>query len=186
MHADLNIPSLETERLLLRQLHPDDLDDIYLLFSNPNVMKYDGGVTLTNRQQAEQYLYTIGHPLLYKNKQGITWAFIEKKTAKFVGTGGIRNWHGRSFAEVGLVIAEEHWNKKYGSEAMQKIIEFAFRTLKLDFVYAATLPENLPARRLVERLDFQFQGWAQQYLLVNQHVPAMLFIKENPENKKVG
>ncbi|MFA8438186.1 GNAT family N-acetyltransferase [Pueribacillus sp. YX66] len=185
MNRQVQIPMLQTERLWLRQLHPGDVDDIYLLFSNPNVMKYDGGFVLRDKKQADEYIYTIGNSLVYENKVGITWAFIERKTGDFVGTGGIKNWYGRQHAEVGLVIAEQYWNRKFGREALQKIVQFAFEKLKLTYVYAATLPENKQAIRLVERLGFRFQGWNHHYWLANQYVQAMVFIQENPLYKKI-
>lgn len=179
MGANITIPSLESDRLLFRPLNEADVHDVFALFSNPNVMKYDGGVTVTQLEQAEEYIFTIGHSDFYKRKEGVTWAFIEKKTGNFVGTGGIKNWYGRPYAEIGLVLSEPYWNQRFGFEAMNTMIQFGFQTLQLNFIYAAILLENKPALRLVERLGFRFHHVEQQYWLSDYPVQALIFTKEN-------
>lgn len=172
-HFNMKIPTLETERLLIRPLDYKDIDDVFLLFSNPNVMKYDSGYVITDKQDAKAYIDMSMH----QNQDGFAWAIEEKKSGSFVGTGGLKNWYGSHFAEVGLILDERYWNQKFGSEAVHKIVEFAFQTLRLSFVYATTLPENKRSIRLLERLGFQFYGWTNDYWFANRYVNGLVFIK---------
>lgn len=179
MENEATILRLKGERLILRQLEKHDVDDVLALFSNPNVMKYDGGTVLTTKSQAEHYVYAFSHPHLYQVKDSITWAFIEKKSGNFIGTGGLKNWFGSNHAEIGAVIGEAYWGQSYGREALQAILYFAFNKLKLDYVYAATHPENKRAHDLLHRLGFQFQGWNHNYVIGDQYMKVKIYIKKN-------
>ncbi len=181
MENEARIPRLDAERLILRELERQDIEDVFALFSNPNVMKYDGGMILTTRSQAENYVYAFGNPLLYQVMDSVTWAFIEKKSGHFIGTGGLKNWFGSNHAEIGAVIGEAYWGQSYAREALQAILSFAFSRLKLTYVYAATHRENKRANDLLHRLGFQFQGWNHNYVIGDQYMQVKMYIKKNPD-----
>lgn len=174
---DVKTPRLETERLILRPLSFKDVDNVFLLFSNPNVMKSDMGYVMTDRQEAKDYIEMS----IQDNHNGFVWAIEEKQTGSFIGTGGLKNCYGKLSAEVGLIIDERYWNKKFGSEAVKKIVEFAFQTLQLSYIYATTLPENHRSIRLLKRLGFRFYGWTNCYLYANCYVNGFVFIKSKCE-----
>jgi len=170
-------PKLETERLVLRPLSYKDIDNVFLLFSNPNVMKYDSGYVMTDKREAKEYVEMS----MRDTGNGIVWGFEEKGTGAFIGTGGLKNWCESSSAEIGLIIDERYWNQKYGSEAVKKIVEFAFQTLRLAYVYATTLPENQRSIRLLQRLGFRFYGWTSSYWYADHYVNGLVFIKNRYE-----
>lgn len=173
------IPSLETERLLLRQLSSKDIDDIFFLFSDPQVMKFEGEITMTDRKQAEQFIATFGNPFWYVAQHSVVWAFVEKETNRVIGTGGLRHWNGGPRAEIGLDVVQDCWSKGYGSEALHAMISFAFQTLKLHEVYAYIHTKNKAAFQLVKRAGFEYRGSVENYPLANQYVQALFFIKKN-------
>ena len=177
-HSGWFIPTLYTNRLLLRQLEWDDIDDIFQLFSDPEVMKLDGGMTMNERWQAEQFVFQYGHPVWYLKKQWLIWAIVEKETDRLIGSGGFKNWNGREEAEVGLDIIKDCWNKGYGQEALEAMLSFAFGKLGLKKVYAAMLSKNKKALHLVQRMGFQYVGVNNKYPHANQFFNALLFVRE--------
>jgi len=52
------------------------------------------------------------------------------------------------------------------TESMNKIIDYGFKDLNLSRFEAATLPENEPSRKLLEKLGFKYEGVAQSYLKI--------------------
>src|SRR5688572_3021084 len=84
--ADLEV--LETKRLILRQIHDDDFDELYRMNSDPVIMKYVGDGSTRNREQMMKELeMLISH---YTRKPGLgIWATILKDTNRFVGASGL-------------------------------------------------------------------------------------------------
>lgn len=173
----MKTPILETERLILRPLNYRDVDALFLLFSNPNVMKYDSGSVMVDKREAKKYVEMS----MRNTESGIVWGFEEKGTGALIGTGGIKYGCEGSSAEVGLLIDERYWNQKYGSEAVKKIVEFAFQTLQFTYVFATTLPKNHRSIRLLQRLGFRFYGWTNYYLYANRYVKGFVFVKSKYE-----
>jgi ribosomal-protein-alanine N-acetyltransferase len=73
-----------------------------------------------------------------------------------VQSGSLGYWIGAPFARQG-----------YMTEAMRAMLRFAFRDLDLHRIEAATLPDNVPSRRLLEKFGFAQEGYAREYLRVN-------------------
>lgn len=69
-------------------------------------------------------------------------------------------------ANVGYWIGLPHTRRGHMSEALQIVLHFCFSTLQLHRVEAATLPENLASRGLLERAGFRQEGLARQYLCI--------------------
>ncbi len=93
-------PTLETERLVLREISKDDAEGIFACFSNENVTRYYGQDNLENIEQAEAFVYFFANS--YKEKRGIRWGIEIKGTQGIIGTIGFNAWspkHKR--AEIG-------------------------------------------------------------------------------------
>lgn len=68
---------------------------------------------------------------------------------------------------LGYWMGERHAGKGHMSEAVRGALRFAFQDLALHRVEAACLPNNVPSRRLLERVGFQQEGMARSYLRIN-------------------
>ena len=67
---------------------------------------------------------------------------------------------------LGYWIGEPYARHGYMREAVNAVVSYAFRTLKLSRVEAACLPENQPSRGLLESCGFKYEGVAQSYLQI--------------------
>lgn len=82
---------LETERLLLRHLVMDDLDELFTLYSDHEIRKYFPEGVLTREETKEELEWHMnGHP---RHPELGLWATIHKATGKFIGRCGLL--HGR-------------------------------------------------------------------------------------------
>ncbi|PWW26842.1 acetyltransferase (GNAT) family protein [Cytobacillus oceanisediminis] len=84
------IPTLETKRLLLREISKDDADGIFSCFSNENVTRYYGQETLDNIEQAKGFVDFFANS--YKEKRGVRWGIELKGNQGIIGTIGFNAW----------------------------------------------------------------------------------------------
>ena len=147
---------LETERLVLRRFQPDDLDDLASLYADPQVMRF--WPRPMTREETQEWL---NRAPAYYAKHGIgMWATLRKPELRFVGRCGLmrKNIAGISEYEVGYMIAAAEWGQGLAPEAARAIISFAFERFGPPRVIALIRPENLPSRRVAEKLGLRRVG----------------------------
>lgn len=77
------------------------------------------------------------------------------------------DWRSRS-AEVGIFIGDKkYWNKGYGSEAMQLILQFGFNRLNLNRIYLQVFETNPRAIRAYEKCGFVLEGRLRQDMFLD-------------------
>ena len=160
---------LETPRLILRQLTDDDVDNLYLLDNDPEVMRFiSGGVTSSYETIQDVFLPNVLSYYEKYDKLGF-WAVIEKSTQEFIGWIVLRPESHFCFAkllnavednalELGYRWRKISWNKGYATEASLAIIN---KTLALENCFkiiAWALPENTASIRVMEKLGMRLQA----------------------------
>src|SRR4026208_1850502 len=108
---------LETNRLILRHLIMDDMDDLFALYSNPEVRKYFPEGTLTYEEAKEELEWFLnGHP---EHPELGLWATTQKEPYRFIGRWGRRPWtiDGRTEVEVAYLLDKAYWRRGLGTEA---------------------------------------------------------------------
>ena len=151
--------SIETERLILRELLPTDIDGMFELDSNPEVHIYLGNKPVTHIEQSREYIKNIRQQYL---DNGIgRWAVILKETNEFVGWSGLKlnkdllNKH-QNFYEIGYRFIQKHWGKGYGTESSKAFIEYGFKEMKIDTIYGYADSGNLSSRKILEKIGLQY------------------------------
>ncbi len=153
------MPSIETERLLLRKLRPDDLDDVAALFADRDVVRYVGNGQPAGRDEAERALHSI---LQRWQEQGYgRWAISDRTTAEFLGIGGFRSLLGTP--EIVYHLAKAHWGKGYATELGRAALRFGFEDCGFDRIVAIAKPQNIASIRVMEKLGMQFEKHARYY-----------------------
>ncbi|OAB43614.1 GNAT family N-acetyltransferase [Paenibacillus glacialis] len=71
------------------------------------------------------------------------------------------------FADVGYFIDPEEKNKGYMTAALHLILKYSFQSLALHRIQAAILLDNQPSRRVLEKVGFQPEGIARQFIKIN-------------------
>lgn len=150
---------IETERLILRELQLSDADGMFELDSNPNVHLFLGNRPVKHIEESIEYIENIQKQ--YQNFGIGRWAVILKETNEFIGWSGIKyitdeiNKH-QNFYELGYRFIEEHWGKGYASEAGKAFVDYAFKELKAEALYAYADAGNEGSRKILEKLGFHF------------------------------
>lgn len=143
---------LETPRLLLRELTPEDAGALARILSDPETMLYYS--VPYDRAGVEQWI--ARNRERYK-KDGVgLWAMLLKSTAphcELIGDCGIiRQQVEQDFLyEIGYHLRRDCWGQGLATEAAVACREWGFQRLKTDRLISLIRPENLPSRRVAER-----------------------------------
>ena len=149
----LPFQNLESERLLLRQITPDDVDQIFALISNPETMKYIPRPLATTKDDAMGHIKMIQDKIV--SNEGINWAITEKGNPKMIGIIGhyrIRWEHFRS--EIGYMLLPEYQGKGIITEAIQLLVDYGFNEMNMHSLEAIIDPENTASARVLEKNNF--------------------------------
>jgi len=167
------VPVIQTNRLYLDAISDQDIEALYDLFSQKQVVKYYDLPAFTSIDQA--------HKLRHLDKQrietgtGIRWAIRLQRGGKLIGTCGFNSWNERCHsAVVGYDLHPNYWRKGISSEAVSAIIEVAFSGQlpcgHIHRIQADTIPGNQASERLLTKLGFVEEGlrhdagyWKEQY-----------------------
>ncbi|MEO5693441.1 MAG: GNAT family N-acetyltransferase [Usitatibacter sp.] len=143
-------PTIETERLLLRQFRNEDLEAYAPMCADPEVMRYLGtGVTLTRTETWRAMATMLGHWKLL----GYGMFAIElKTTGQLLGRAGFLDPPGWPGFELGWVLGPQHWGKGYALEAATAARDYAFKEMGRDRVISVIRPENARSIRVAEKL----------------------------------
>lgn len=148
---------LETERLKLRRLLPEDLESLYALYRDPEIRRYFPEGMLSYEETKEELEYFLnGHP---KHPELGLWATILKETGDFIGRCGLLPWtlEGRHEVEVAFMLDKAYWGRGLATEAAESIAAYAFETLGLTRLVCLIDEENLASQRVAERIGMTFE-----------------------------
>ncbi len=144
---------LETERMLLRQFTPADVDLLVELDSDPEVMQHITGGLPTSRTEVETEVLPafLGY---YERAAGYGfWAAIEKSTGDFLGWFHFRpgEGHHADEPELGYRLRRAAWGKGYAVEGSRALIDKGFEEFGVRRVVAETMVVHTASRRVMEK-----------------------------------
>lgn len=146
---------IETERLLLREIHESDIDDLFELDSDPEVHRFLGNRPVKDKQDVTDIIKSIRDQYVHN---GIgRWAVIERNTGDFIGWSGLKfvreiiNQH-RDFHDIGYRLKRKFWGNGYATESAIASLQFGFNQLNLDEIYAAANIENEASNRILKKI----------------------------------
>lgn len=146
-------PNLETERLYLRRITKEDVNEIFALRSNKETMKYIPRPLAKTKEDALGHIAIIEEKI--ENNEAINWAITLKNSPRLIGIIGhyrIKPEHFRS--EIGYMLLPEHHGKGIITEAMQETVKYGFEIMKLHSIEAIIDPENYASERVLQKSGF--------------------------------
>lgn len=174
-------PFLIGKKVYLRPLEIEDVNQEYLQWVN------DARVTLgrieihfpVTKEKQLEYVKSI----LNRNDHAF-FAIVEKGTDKFIGTAkmGPINWVHR-FTEHAIMIGDTTtWNKGYGGEVIQILLEYGFRVLNMHKIYAGVSAANPASLRKNERVGYKVEAVFKNKFFTNgKYVDHVVMSMSNDE-----
>jgi RimJ/RimL family protein N-acetyltransferase len=144
---------LETERLTLRRFTEDDVDNLFELNSDPEVMRYINGGKPTPRDEIRDRIIPF-HLAFYDRFPRLgTWAAESRSTGEFLGWFHFRPGRGQDVKNIdlGYRLRRAAWNKGYATEGSRALVRTGFTDLGVERVFAHTLTVNAASRRVMEK-----------------------------------
>ncbi|WP_413406226.1 GNAT family N-acetyltransferase [Paenibacillus amylolyticus] len=159
------LPEFETQRLKLRRLAMDDLDEYYAFASDPRVSQQSLWNCHETVEDSIQYIQRVLDN--YERKTVHIWAFILKETGTLIGRGGIFHLNEpMQSAELGYAIASSQWGKGLAAEAMQPIVDYCFRELDCNRLEGKCNAGNIGSARVMEKLGMSYEGLLRKQLKI--------------------
>lgn len=157
----LDIPeSFESERLLVRVLKPGDgaiLQEAYL--ESMNRLKPWFPWAQSESSVEEREIFCREKYASFIKKEDMTLMMILKSENKFIGGSGlhVHNWDVPSF-EIGYWVRSGYEGKGYVIEAVKRITQFGFETLKANRIFIRCDVANLRSQSVAKRAGYMYEG----------------------------
>lgn len=147
----MTLPTLKSERLVLRPLKFEDAISLHAAFSDTELMTYWSSGPHGNINQTREYLRANA-----ENGDYPTWAIT-------YDGGEAMGWvvfipHRDGVREIGYILRRDTWGRGIGREATTRMLEYGFSELGLRRVFADVDPDNAPSIALLEKLGFRREG----------------------------
>ncbi|MGG4090914.1 GNAT family N-acetyltransferase [Paenibacillus lautus] len=152
-----DLPTLETDRTILRKLRSEDEQDIFHYGSDDDVSRYTVWPTHRTMEDTRLYLTRVLHK--YSQHSVAPWGIVDKETGKIIGTSGFMSWNvHHAKAELGYALSKDYWNRGYMTEVIRTIISFGFERMGLVRIEASCHPLNVGSARVMEKAGMSYEG----------------------------
>jgi ribosomal-protein-alanine N-acetyltransferase len=170
-----SFPELETERLRFRKIDLSDANEIFLIRSNEDVMRFMDVSRHHSISDSEKLILTAEDS--YKKETGMNWAIIEKLSNSFIGyIGFIRIFSEHCRAEIGYVLKPEYWGKGYMFETINRVVRFGFDEMQLHSIEANVNPLNERSQKVLERVGFKKEAYFREnYLFDGKFLDSVIY-----------
>lgn len=152
------VPELGTERLTLRRIAADDLDDWMAVWRSPGVLDYlidfEGAPHEDMGREIVEWAERI-----FIEKSGIRWALALKPNRRMIGSCGFHLFDRRhQRVEIGYELHSDYWRQGLMSEAVRAVLQFCFDTLAAHRVEADVVEGNVASAALLKKAGFTLEG----------------------------
>lgn len=168
-------PTLRTQRLILREIAPEDDAAIFAIRGDYEVTRLNTGEAFHRVEQAAALIRSIRNA--YFEQSELRWGITLKGENVVIGMCGYNYWVRRDYRGcVGYDLARAYWGQGIMTEAMRAVIRFGFERMALNRIEADASAENAGSIRVMEKLGFQREGIErEQYYENGQFHDLILF-----------
>ncbi len=142
----------ETKRLILRHWESVDVEQLFEICGDADVMAYVGdGKPFENMERTEKFLDWVQE---YQKENGFCrWAVIEKANGEIIGSCGFARLENGEI-DLGYLFAKEVWGRGFATEAAQACLKYGFENLKFAKIIAMVDIEHIPSQKVLEKIGF--------------------------------
>ena len=155
MRPDPDFSGLRTDRLVIRRFRPEDAAAFAAYRSNPDVARYQDWDSCT-RQQADDFVREMARTHPGVAGEWFQFAVADPASNELLGDVGLGvDSHDTSRAELGFTFGPAHQGKGYATEAVTRVIAYAFEPLGAESVFAVADARNHASIALIERIGMR-------------------------------
>ena len=139
---------LETERLILRNLAPEDYRAAFLWCGDPDVARYMVYSVYTKAEDVRAWIETLDPDDPDEYDAGI----VLKSSGELIGSGGIYYRPEDDLWTIGYNLRKDQWGNGYAVEMIRALLEFAGSRREIRGIQGTFAAENHRSRRVMEKL----------------------------------
>jgi len=161
---------LFTERLVIRDLTIDDLENHHTLISDNIVMEYLQDIKTNNIQESKENLLKAINDISSKDRKYYFFVMENKDTKEFIGEIGYTVMENTPFGKMvhlGYFIMEKYWNKGYTTEALKRVLEYSFEENNVYRISTGCVKENISSEKVMQKNGFIKEAEYKEYIFHN-------------------
>lgn len=146
---------LATQRLMLRPVTLDDVEDIYAYSSDPEVGPNAGWKPHASREETRQVIREM-----FQDQETV-WGITLKGTNRLIGSVGLIADEKRcndGVRMIGYSLAKPHWGNGVMTEAVLCALQYGFQRKGLAMISAYCYSHNTRSRRVLEKCGMRYEG----------------------------
>lgn len=159
------MPTLETQRLILRPMRVTDSADMYAYARNPEVSRFLTWSPHPDISHTRRYLEYLGGR--YRIGAFYEWAIVHRETGRMIGSCGFTTIDTVNHcADIGYVMNPDFHGQGLMTEAARCVRDFGFDVIHLNRIEGRFMIENTASRRVMERIGMRYEGMRRSAMLV--------------------
>ncbi|WP_249872784.1 GNAT family N-acetyltransferase [Oceanobacillus saliphilus] len=157
------LQEIETERLVLRTYNLNDAPRAQKLGDDKAIAETTFIPYPYTLEKVEDWIRN--HSSLIENGDAYPLAVILKSEKQLIGTITIRVDKNHNKGELAYWIGKDYWGKGYATEASKKMLEFGFRELNLNRIWAPVMTKNKASGKVMQKVGLRYEGTLKQDIL---------------------
>lgn len=150
-------PTIETHRLVLREIQESDIEQVYEIFNNPLVAEFSSHYPVESKERILKGIRRWKDE--YSDKSQVRWGIARKEDDIIIGTCCLGDFDEESKrCEIGYHLAHQQWNKGYMTEALKAMVCFGFEDNDLNRIEAFVTPGNEGSTAVLKKIGFIEEG----------------------------
>ena len=148
------IPTIDTPRLVLRPFTMSDVDALYQILQEQDILRYFPSSKPPPRERVEQL---ISSQLKHWEEHKLGWWAVEPRfSRKLTGWCGLQYLPETEETEVGFLLSNSFWGQGFATEAAKASLRYGFEDLGLKHIVGITHPQNIASQRVLRKLGMSF------------------------------
>ncbi|MCX2576290.1 GNAT family N-acetyltransferase [Pedobacter sandarakinus] len=176
-------PSLETQRLILREHKLTDAETLFAMRTNETVMKYIDRERPKDLMEIKTFISILNDG--FENGDNLAWVIALKENPnEMIGSIGYwRTDYANHRAEIGYMLHPDYWREGIISEALKRTINFGFEEMNLHTIKANINVENDASRQVLIKHGFVKEAhFKQDYYFRGRFLDSEIYGLINPQH----
>ncbi len=163
------IPRLGTDRLILRELSKNDIEDLRKWLGCEEVYTYWGRKANKDEKNPELLFIDSRPNVNRKPSPDFIWGIERKDTNEVIGEIEVFDIENDRFGMVGYRIAPWLWNTGICTEAMKRVVDFIFSETTIDRLQGNADVRNIGSNKVLEKSGFILEGTIRHGKMVSNY-----------------
>ena len=171
-------PTLEAHRVVLSPIDSSVAIDLFAMWSSDGLAEISG----FNKPQDIKTVSAAIECFKALNQTGyyFKWVIRNKLSGSFLGECELYAIKPQIYPclewGIGFTLKRDVWGEGFMTEALERILKFAFHEFIVNRIKADVLPENLKSRKILEKLGFEYEGLQKSKDFANGKFNSMILL----------